>query len=98
MTKNLKACMLVCASMLAASAAYASGNSAADHFQMTQQAAKIKGTIVDSKTGEPIIGASVKVKGTNSRRLPMLMDILSLMLLRGHHLKCLMWVIRTNRL
>ena len=64
MAKNLKIGMLVCASMLAASAAYATGNATTECLQLTQQTGKIKGTIVDSKTGEPIIGASVKVKGT----------------------------------
>ena len=64
MAKNLKVGMLVCASILAANAAYANYPSSNELLTVTQQTGKIKGTIVDSKTGEPIIGASVKVKGT----------------------------------
>ena len=64
MAKNLKVCMLVCASILAANAAYANYPSSNELLTVTQQTGKIKGTIVDSKTGEPVIGASVKVKGT----------------------------------
>lgn len=56
--------MLVCASILAANAAYANYPSSNELLTVTQQTGKIKGTIVDSKTGEPVIGASVKVKGT----------------------------------
>ena len=33
---------------------------------VTQQTAKIKGTILDAKNGEPIIGANVLVKGTTN--------------------------------
>ncbi|MBQ8266304.1 MAG: carboxypeptidase-like regulatory domain-containing protein, partial [Bacteroides sp.] len=33
---------------------------------VTQQIAKIKGTILDAKNGEPIIGANVLVKGTTN--------------------------------
>ena len=64
MAKNLKVGMLVCASILAANAAYANYPSSNELLTVTQQTGKIKGTIVDSKTGEPVIGASVKVKGT----------------------------------
>ena len=64
MAKNLKVGMLVCASILAANAAYANNPSSNELLTVTQQTGKIKGTIVDSKTGEPVIGASVKVKGT----------------------------------
>ena len=64
MAKNLKVGMLVCASILAANAAYANDPSSNELLTVTQQTGKIKGTIVDSKTGEPVIGASVKVKGT----------------------------------
>lgn len=64
MAKNLKVSMLVCASILAANAAYANYPSSNELLTVTQQTGKIKGTIVDSKTGEPVIGASVKVKGT----------------------------------
>ena len=64
MAKNLKVGMLVCASLLAANAAYADNSAAQESLRTEQQTSKIKGTIVDSKTGEPIIGASVKVKGT----------------------------------
>ena len=64
MAKNLKVGMLVCASILAANAAYANYPSSKKLLTVTQQTGKIKGTIVDSKTGEPVIGASVKVKGT----------------------------------
>ena len=64
MAKNLKVGMLVCASILAANAAYANYPTSNELLTVTQQTGKIKGTIVDSKTGEPIIGASVKVKGT----------------------------------
>ena len=64
MEKNLKVGMLVCASILAANAAYANYPSSNELLTVTQQTGKIKGTIVDSKTGEPVIGASVKVKGT----------------------------------
>ena len=64
MAKNLKVGMLVCASILAANAAYANYPSSNELQTVTQQTGKIKGTIVDSKTGEPVIGASVKVKGT----------------------------------
>ncbi len=64
MAKNLKVGMLVCASLLAANAAYADNSAAQESLRIEQQTSKIKGTIVDSKTGEPIIGASVKVKGT----------------------------------
>ena len=64
MAKNLKVGMLVCASLLAANAAYADNSATQESFRIEQQTSKIKGTIVDSKTGEPIIGASVKVKGT----------------------------------
>ncbi|WP_455072718.1 SusC/RagA family TonB-linked outer membrane protein [Prevotella sp.] len=56
--------MLVCASLLAANAAYADNSATQESLRIEQQTSKIKGTIVDSKTGEPIIGASVKVKGT----------------------------------
>ena len=56
--------MLVCASILAANAAYANYPTSNELLTITQQTGKIKGTIVDSKTGEPVIGASVKVKGT----------------------------------
>lgn len=63
MAKNLKVGMLVCASILAANAAYANYPSSNELLTVTQQTGKIKGTIVDSKTGEPVIGASVKVKG-----------------------------------
>ena len=62
--KNLKVGMLVCASILAANAAYANYPTSNELLTVTQQTGKIKGTIVDSKTGEPVIGASVKVKGT----------------------------------
>lgn len=48
----------------AANAAYANYPSSNELLTVTQQTGKIKGTIVDSKTGEPVIGASVKVKGT----------------------------------
>lgn len=64
MAKNLKVGMLVCASILAANAAYANYPSSNELLTVTQQTGKIKGTIVDSKTGEPVIWASVKVKGT----------------------------------
>ena len=64
MAKNLKVGMLVCASILAANAAYANYPSSNELLTVTQQTGKIKGTIVESKTGEPVIGASVKVKGT----------------------------------
>ena len=64
MAKNLKVGMLVCASILAANAAYANYPTTNELLTVTQQTGKIKGTIVDSKTGEPVIGASVKVKGT----------------------------------
>lgn len=64
MAKNLKVGMLVCASILAANAAYANYPTSNELLTVTQQTGKIKGTIVDSKTGEPVIGASVKVKGT----------------------------------
>lgn len=64
MAKNLKVGMLVCASLLAANAAYADNSATQESLRIEQQTSKIKGTIVDSKTGEPIIGASVKVKGT----------------------------------
>ena len=64
MAKNLKVGMLVCASILAVNAAYANYPSSNELLTVTQQTGKIKGTIVDSKTGEPVIGASVKVKGT----------------------------------
>ena len=64
MAKNLKVGMLVCASLLAANAAYAENSATQEGMRFEQQTSKIKGTIVDSKTGEPIIGASVKVKGT----------------------------------
>lgn len=64
MAKNLKVGMLVCASILAANDAYANYPSSNELLTVTQQTGKIKGTIVDSKTGEPVIGASVKVKGT----------------------------------
>ena len=64
MAKNLKVSMLVCASLLAANAAYAENSATQEGMRFEQQTSKIKGTIVDSKTGEPIIGASVKVKGT----------------------------------
>ena len=64
MPKNLKVGMLVCASLLAANAAYADNSATQESLRIEQQTSKIKGTIVDSKTGEPIIGASVKVKGT----------------------------------
>lgn len=64
MAKNLKVGMLVCASILAANAAYANYPASNELLTVTQQTGKIKGTIVDSKTGEPVIGASVKVKGT----------------------------------
>ena len=64
MAKNLKVGMLVCASLLAANAAYADNSATHESLRIEQQTSKIKGTIVDSKTGEPIIGASVKVKGT----------------------------------
>ncbi|WP_420377612.1 SusC/RagA family TonB-linked outer membrane protein [Segatella copri] len=56
--------MLVCASILAANAAYANYPTSNELLTVTQQTGKIKGTIIDSKTGEPVIGASVKVKGT----------------------------------
>lgn len=64
MAKNLKVGMLVCASLLAANAAYADNSATQESLRIEQQTSKIKGTIVDSKTGDPIIGASVKVKGT----------------------------------
>ena len=64
MAKNLKVGMLVCASILAANAAYANYPTSNELLTVTQQTGKIKGTIIDSKTGEPVIGASVKVKGT----------------------------------
>ena len=64
MAKNLKVGMLVCASILAANASYANYPTSNELLTVTQQTGKIKGTIVDSKTGEPVIGASVKVKGT----------------------------------
>ena len=64
MAKNLKIGMLVCASLLAANVANADNSATHEGLQFVQQTQKIKGTIVDSKTGEPIIGASVKVKGT----------------------------------
>ena len=64
MAKNLKVGMLVCASILAANATYANYPTSNELLTVTQQTGKIKGTIVDSKTGEPVIGASVKVKGT----------------------------------
>lgn len=64
MAKKSKVGMLVCASILAANAAYANYPSSNELLTVTQQTGKIKGTIVDSKTGEPVIGASVKVKGT----------------------------------
>lgn len=64
MAKNLKVGMLVCASILAANTAYANYPTSNELLTVTQQTGKIKGTIIDSKTGEPVIGASVKVKGT----------------------------------
>lgn len=64
MAKNLKVGMLVCASILAANTSYANYPTSNELLTVTQQTGKIKGTIVDSKTGEPVIGASVKVKGT----------------------------------
>lgn len=63
MAKNLKIGMIVCASLLTANATYAGNSATQESLQLVQQTQKIKGTIVDSKTGEPIIGASVKVKG-----------------------------------
>ena len=64
MAKKLKVGMLVCASLLAANAAYADNSATQESLRIVQQTTKIKGTIVDYKTAEPIIGASVKVKGT----------------------------------
>lgn len=64
MAKNLKIGMLVCASLLAANAVQAESSAMQESLSIVQQTQKIKGTIVDSKTGEPVIGASVKVKGT----------------------------------
>lgn len=64
MAKTLKVGMLVCASLFAANATYAGSSATKSNMTIVQQAGKIKGTIVDSKTGEPVIGASVKVKGT----------------------------------
>ena len=69
MAKNLKVGMLVCASLLAANAAYAENSATQEGMRFEQQTSKIKGTIVDSKTGEPIIGASVKVKGTKGSNI-----------------------------
>lgn len=64
MAKKLKMGMLMCATLLAANAAYADNSATQESLPIVQQTSKIKGTIVDAKTGEPIIGASVKVKGT----------------------------------
>ncbi len=64
MAKKLKMGMLMCATLLAANAAYADNYATPESLPIVQQTGKIKGTIVDAKTGDPIIGASVKVKGT----------------------------------
>ena len=40
------------------------GNNTVAEKQITQQAAKITGTVVDATTGEPVIGANVLVVGT----------------------------------
>ncbi len=56
--------MLVCATLLAANAAYADIHASQESLPIVQQTGKIKGTIVDAKTGEPVIGATVRVKGT----------------------------------
>ena len=41
-------------------------NDAAVSLAVTQQNVTLKGTVVDKKTGEPIIGANVIVKGTTN--------------------------------
>ncbi len=64
MAKKLKVGMLVCASLLMANTAYANYPTSNEVLAVTQQTSKIRGTVVDSNMGDPIIGASVKVKGT----------------------------------
>ncbi len=41
-------------------------NNAVSEKQITQQAAKVTGTVVDALTGEPVIGANVLVAGTSN--------------------------------
>ncbi|WP_321436099.1 SusC/RagA family TonB-linked outer membrane protein [uncultured Bacteroides sp.] len=50
--------------LFVSSLANAAGNSEVQAYQNVQQTKKISGTVVDSK-GEPVIGASILVKGTN---------------------------------
>lgn len=65
MAKTRKVGMLVCTTLLLASTAYANSyTTSPENLFIAQQTGKIKGTIADSKSGDPIIGASVKVKGT----------------------------------
>ena len=47
MAKKLKVGMLVCASLLAANAAYADNSATQESLRIVQQTTKIKGTIVD---------------------------------------------------
>lgn len=59
--------MMVMASAPAINAAAA--NEVTPSVAMQQQVSKVQGTVVDG-TGEPIIGATVKVKGSRAVLLP----------------------------
>lgn len=94
MAKKLKMGMLVCASLLAVNAVQAENSAMQESLSIVQQTQKIKGTIVDSKTGEPVIGASVKVKGTKLAAVTDVDGNLKLILLRVQFSKCRMLVTR----
>ncbi len=66
MVKQVKSvCVLLLALTVSSSVAYAATESENAHVQVVQQSGTCKGVVVDA-TGETVIGASVRVKGTTN--------------------------------
>lgn len=70
-TMNLKTCISESSCILLASAlfstslpAFATSSSAGTDLAIQQQEQKLKGQVIDAKTGDPVIGVNVLVKGT----------------------------------
>lgn len=68
---SLKTCFSESSCILLASAlfctslpAFATSSSAGANLTIQQQEQKLKGQVIDAKTGDPVIGVNVLVKGT----------------------------------
>lgn len=78
-TNNVSRLMVLASALYCASLpTFATSTVPESMASVVQQTTKLKGVVLDAKTGEPIIGANVLIKGRLSVQSLILMEIMSL--------------------